>query len=339
MNFDKCVKDMSDNQSLFDNEPLVSILIPTYNQSEYISTTVQSALGQTYNNIEVVVCDDASTDSTPDVLSRLSDSRLKVSRNISNLARVGNYRRCLHELARGEWVLMLDGDDYLYDPTYIEKAINLIGQKQGIDLVFSNILRRRDNLGGILETNSANKRMPPLIDGKDLFLMLADENISIFHCTTLFRRQKAVNLDFYRENILSSDWESIHRYILTGKVAHIDMIASVWRYHENNATRNRTAQERIENLAAIINPYDAAKLARTIPYDRLDRWLYRYLYKTAITDVRKILKQDDLIGYRQYMQYLRIIHPRVYRNVKYSPRSLLKYFRLLILKILVKSGG
>lgn len=330
---------MSDYQSSLDGKPLVSIMIPTYNQSEYITTTVQSALGQTYKNIEVIVSDDASTDNTPDVLGRLYDSRLKVSRNTRNLTRVGNYRRCLYELAGGEWVLMLDGDDYLYDPAYIERAINLTEQKQGIDLVFSNILRRRDNLGGVLEIDSANKRIPPLIDGQDLFLMLADNNVSIFHCTTLFRRQKAVDLDFYRENILSSDWESIHRYILTGKVAHIDMIASVWRYHENNATRNRSVQERIENLAAITNPYDAAKLAGAIPDDRLDRWIYRNLYNTAITDARKILKQQDLAGYRHYMQNLRTIHRRVYRNIKYSPGTLLKYFRLLIRKILLRSGS
>ncbi len=108
-------------------KPKVSVMIPTFNQAHLVGEAIESALAQTYENLEVIVADDASTDDTPEVVGDFTnDPRLSYYRNSTNLGRVANYHRTLYERATGDWVVNLDGDDYFTDQEYIYTAIQYI---------------------------------------------------------------------------------------------------------------------------------------------------------------------------------------------------------------------
>lgn len=96
------------------SEPLVSILVPTYNGERFIEAALCSALAQTHRNLEVVVGDDASTDTTPEILAAFAaaDPRVQVIRHPANIGGFDNPRRLL-EAARGEYVKFLLHDDVL----------------------------------------------------------------------------------------------------------------------------------------------------------------------------------------------------------------------------------
>lgn len=96
------------------SEPLVSILVPTYNGERFIEATLRSALLQTHRQIEIVVGDDASTDRTPEILARIaaSDDRLRVIRHPANVGPFLNPAILLRE-ARGQFVKFLLHDDLL----------------------------------------------------------------------------------------------------------------------------------------------------------------------------------------------------------------------------------
>ncbi|GGL42132.1 hypothetical protein GCM10009091_25010 [Pseudomonas brenneri] len=104
-------------------KPLVSILVPVYNREGIISETLSSALSQTYENIEVIVVDNASTDGTWSVISDYAnrDPRLKAFKNESNLGPVRNWLRCV-ECATGVFAKILWSDD-LISPDFLEKTI------------------------------------------------------------------------------------------------------------------------------------------------------------------------------------------------------------------------
>jgi hypothetical protein len=240
---------------------------------------------------------------------------------------VGNYRKCLYELANGEWVLMLDGDDYLCDQSYVSKTIKATSLESDIDLVFANATRLRADLNGQIQPSHENHGLPEIIEGCELFLLLASKKISLFHNTCLYKRHKAIDMDFYRRNIISSDWESLHRYILTGKVAYLDEVAAVWRLHGRNATRIISTQERIENLQAIIGPYQQAKTSQRFPLPVIESWFEKRLSQAAANDVRTLLKTRDFPGYRNYIRHLKSAHPIVYRRIRRSPALLVKMLR------------
>ncbi len=101
--------------------PLVSVLIPSYNMEKYISCCIESALRQSYSNIEIILCDNASTDNTFSLASEYSDPRFKLFRNESNIGAIANFNKLL-TLAKGKFVKFLEADDYL-DPDCVKKLL------------------------------------------------------------------------------------------------------------------------------------------------------------------------------------------------------------------------
>ena len=78
---------------------LVSILVPVYNRENLIEETVNSGLSQTYENIEIIIVDNQSTDGTWKILEKLAsqDKRIKIFQNNTNIGPVRNWKRCIDE--------------------------------------------------------------------------------------------------------------------------------------------------------------------------------------------------------------------------------------------------
>lgn len=116
--------------------PTISVIIPAYNTASYISRAIESALGQTLENIEVIVIDDASTDNTLEVVKSFSDSRLTVIVNEKNMG-VSNARNRALKIAQGEWIAVLDSDDW-YAADRLEKLL-LIAKAENADIVIDDL--------------------------------------------------------------------------------------------------------------------------------------------------------------------------------------------------------
>ena len=96
--------------------PKVSIGIPTFNRADLLRRSIESALGQDYPNIEVLVSDNASTDETPAICQGLGD-RIKYFRQSINLGPLTNFSKVL-EMASGEFFMWLGDDDWI-DASYV----------------------------------------------------------------------------------------------------------------------------------------------------------------------------------------------------------------------------
>lgn len=110
---------------------LVSILVPVYNREEYIEATVASALSQSHRHIEVVVVDNASTDSSWDKITKmaLSDSRIRAYRNDRNIGPVRNWIACA-DRATGQYAKILWSDD-LIRADFLEKTLPIFASDVG----------------------------------------------------------------------------------------------------------------------------------------------------------------------------------------------------------------
>jgi glycosyltransferase involved in cell wall biosynthesis len=120
-----------------DNSPLVSVIIPAYNAANYIRETIESALSQTYSNIEVLVVDDGSTDTTPEIVSHFTHQDPRVSLLQQANAGVAAARNLAISQANGEFIAPLDADDIWY-PQKLEKQVNCFAQSdQAVGLVYT----------------------------------------------------------------------------------------------------------------------------------------------------------------------------------------------------------
>lgn len=105
-------------------QDLVSIITPSYNTAQYIGSTIQSVLAQTYNNWELIIVDDCSTDNTDSVVAGFTDSRIRYLKNETNSGAAISRNYALRE-ARGRWIAFLDSDD-LWEPEKLEKQLKFM---------------------------------------------------------------------------------------------------------------------------------------------------------------------------------------------------------------------
>jgi len=246
--------------------PLISVMIPTYNQPQYIAQAVESALAQDYEKLEVVVSDDSTNDATEKLLQPfLSDKRLSYYRNPVQLGRVANYRKLLFELAKGDWVVMLDGDDYYTDQRFISNAADLISRNENIVLVGAGMT--------VLQESSGKKDFYGLdaadivFDGKEVFTKY--ERVPA-HQTDIYPKKLAQQLDFYRDPSTASDSESLYRLCLRGMVAYMAKPVAVWRVHSSNTTYQRNLGKQIRELAFIDKVYTDAR--KYLDADTAGKW-------------------------------------------------------------------
>lgn len=119
-------------------EEVCSVIIPAYNCEKYLTETVRSVLRQTYEQFEIILVDDCSTDGTLAIAKELEgqDARIRVYRNPAN-AGVSKTRNFGVSKARGKWVAFLDSDD-LWEPQKLEHHMKLAREHADCVLFYSS---------------------------------------------------------------------------------------------------------------------------------------------------------------------------------------------------------
>ncbi len=118
------------------SKPIVSICIPSYEGAEFIGSAIESVLIQTFNDFELIIIDDNSTDGTEALVGKYNDPRIRFLRNEHNLGPEGNWNRCLTE-ACGRYFKLLPQDDLL-EPNCLEQQVAVLEAdvEERIALVF-----------------------------------------------------------------------------------------------------------------------------------------------------------------------------------------------------------
>lgn len=287
----------------------VTIMIPTFNQEVFLSKAIESGLSQTYQNLEVIVSDDNSTDKTFNIISRYKNFKnFFYFKNDKNEGRVSNYQKLLYKYSKGDWVLNLDGDDYLIDKYFIENAMDIINYERNLVGVIGGIK--------ILEPNSLTRDLYPTrknvlkVNGYDFFLNWTHHSI-VPHLGFLYNRTIAIKLNFYSNDILAADWESLRKLVLNGDVILLGKIIGVWRSHPFNASKNISAEENIRNLDCITVPYDYA-CKRKLDFSKLTFWLEKSIYEYFETYINFSIHFGNLSEFVKFSNYLRKNFPFVF---------------------------
>ena len=132
--------------------PKISVILPVFNQEMYIRNAIESVLNQSMDDFELIVVNDGSTDSTPDIINEFDDSRIHVI-NQENRGPGASRNRALKK-AQGEYVMYLDGDDW-YHPEALETAYNE-AKNRNTDLTFYQMINYYDVTGEIYENDWFN---------------------------------------------------------------------------------------------------------------------------------------------------------------------------------------
>ncbi len=243
--------------------PKVTVAIPTRNRVAFLVQALDSVLAQTYENIEVIVSDNASEDDTWHKLQKYADERLITVRQQHDIGMVGNWNACLN-IASGEFFILLSDDDYL-QPAAIERMISVFLPS------FQTLSIKRENIGIVYcryritdksgELVGLSRRAPFLEDAKDLILFFFQSKRHLVPCATLFRTHDLRALSGYpvRNFPLGADayaWMNI--VLQRGYAFFIDEQLSNYRVHCSNVTRQVDISMWLEDnrvLARMVTEY------------------------------------------------------------------------------------
>jgi len=116
-------------------KPLVSVVIPTYNHARYLGTALQSVLDQSYQNREIIVVDNHSTDNTDEIVASFDDSRITCLK-IHNHGVIAASRNAGIRDAKGDWIAFLDSDDW-WAHDKLKVCVDMIDEQ--VDLVYHDL--------------------------------------------------------------------------------------------------------------------------------------------------------------------------------------------------------
>lgn len=122
------------------NKPRVSIGMPLYNREKYVGAAIDAHLKQTYEDFELIIADNASTDRSPEICRAYAaaDPRVKYHRNSKNLGATGNYRRCF-ELSTGEYFRWTPSDDFV-SPNLLQRAVEVLDTDPSIMVAYGRTI-------------------------------------------------------------------------------------------------------------------------------------------------------------------------------------------------------
>ena len=311
--------------------PLVSVVIPTYNQSNFIVNTIRSVMEQDYNNIEIIVSDDDSSDSTIDVIRslmhKIPDNNIKLFKNKENLGILPHYYDCLFNKAQGEWVLMLDGDDFLINKSFVSSAIKMAMSDLLIAMVVANYCEYHERLDEFL--CFTNKKLESIVSDSEFYEMFSRKLIKFNHDTVLYKRELAKEVEFYHDSEASkyrNDWESLLRLAINNRVGLLNMNSTAWRQHEKNNTKDTDLHKYINNHATI-NNIACYATEKGMNNDFIKKWKSKMNYKLAYEACAAYILDYDYNGLFLYLLELRNISKKVIIFLLITPSV---YIRILL---------
>lgn len=228
--------------------PLVSILIPAYNQVGYLEKALKSALNQTYTNIEIIICDDSTNDGVEKLVKHYMQSykNIKYYNNNGPLGQKGalNMQKCF-DLSNGEYINYLMHDD-LFHPNKIQIMLKCFFNNKDISIVTSHKRFINENDAFLSDTKPFIEKNCK-INGQKLGLLMLDNMINIVgEPTTAMFRRKDVDEKIlgYKDRMIRGFGDiAIWLKLLTkGDLIYIKEPLSYFRIHGEQNTYNPLIQ-------------------------------------------------------------------------------------------------
>ena len=279
--------------------PLVSVIIPTYNNAQYIREAIESVLKQTYRNFELIVVDDGSTDKTREALDPYINKN-QIKYIYQNNKKQGAARNNGIKHAQGELIALLDSDD-LWLPEKLELQVPLFIDKK-VELVYAGVMKFSDKDNRIVKTTNFEKCFKGYIFDN----LFNNDKSFIPNSSAVIRKSCLEEIDSingsgpYWEDLSCVTSEDYHFFLkLTHKFKadYVPKHLVRYRLYDTNSSKDT-----IKNLMAAIATTKNISSLYNIPVKRTRMKISRY-YLSIGYNYRKTSKLKALNYYFKSMRY------------------------------------
>ena len=263
------------------NNPLVSVMITSYNQKDILPRAIDSVLSQTYKNLQIVIADDGSTDASQDLINqyyqRFPDQIKPIlspkNQGIPKNKNMG-FRAC-----DGDFITYLDGDDFYY-PEKIEREIKVFKLEPSFGVVFSNFAFVNQNCS----TSKYWKREDIFVPQGDIFIDVFSRNFPFWtlYRNELIRKELLEKINYYDENLIAyEDWDSRIRLSKIAKIGYSDYVGAAYVDDPKGISKTEKRQRLLQEMRYVMTKnsrllndlklFEKIKVLRTLEIAILER--------------------------------------------------------------------
>ena len=295
-------------------DPLVSVVIPSYNHSQYVEEAIKSVLNQSYRNIELIVMDDGSTDGSQRLLTSLQrqygfklylEDNSGLSATLNKLIKVSN----------GEYISILASDDFFNNG----KIETLVNEFRKLSPEYAVVC------GNAIFVDGASKEIERSHGKKDLISFFTENRVDIELNTsfgsydsliygnyipslaTLIRKSVLIEVGLYDESLRLEDlsiWLLIARKY---RMRYIDQVVAFYRWHDSNITK--TQYVRLLKDTIYILKREASFCKSIGRFELWEKSFYRTLVVLLLKrEFRFVIKQMDLFVCALFVKYIFVRH-------------------------------
>jgi glycosyltransferase involved in cell wall biosynthesis len=228
---------------------MVSVIIPNYNHSKYLVKRIDSVLNQTYQNFELIILDDCSTDNSRDIID-LYKKHPKVSQVLFNDVNSGSVFKQWEKgikLAKGEYIWIAESDDYAH-PKFLESLMPLIEEDMSLGLVYCNTqIVNQKNIVCTDTYAEIRNRMLSTNKWSNSYHTLGTKEIEenlLQYCTinnasaVIFNKEALINIDpFDKEFKFVGDWYCYLKLCNKYSLKYLNEPLNFYRTHPINASK------------------------------------------------------------------------------------------------------
>jgi glycosyltransferase involved in cell wall biosynthesis len=213
--------------------PLVTIAIPTYNRANsYLRQAIACSVNQTYQNIEIIISDNCSTDNTEEIVKSFNDPRIRYLRQDKNIGMYNNENFCVQQ-AKGDFFLLLCDDD-LIDHDLVDVCLRAANYDTNVGVILTGT-RVINGDGEVLgeDTNKAGG-----LSTADFFLAWFEHKVPLYLCSTLYNTKRLQELGGFRSKkaLYEDDVALVQLAAKFGRVDVRDVKAGFRRHSDNIGT-------------------------------------------------------------------------------------------------------
>ena len=280
------------------NAPKISVLMPVFNGERYLKAAIDSILNQTFQDLELIIIDDGSTDSTEQIISAYNDPRIKYYKNPENIGIVASLNKGI-DLCTGEFIARMDADDISL-PERLQKQWDFLNANPEFAMVGGNIEEITDDDQHIRWVNKY--RSAHLLKTHLFFKNAFAQSTILIRRDIMAELKYSANFRFYAEDYFL--WTQVaFKY----PVANLPEVFVRYRVHRQSASARTKKTEELRMTIIKIHTYHLQKLnvvptayesvlhhkllcspANILIFDRSER-------KSIAAWISKLLKQNELL--------------------------------------------
>ena len=233
----------------------ISVIIPAYNAEKYLEQCVKSVQSQIYDNIEIIIVNDGSTDRTAEIIERLKekDSRIRTLHKRKNEG-IGAARNSALELVTGQYVLFLDSDDWV-DPNHISDLYDLLVRTDS-DVSIANFTRYIESENRYEIHISDDDYYERIFTPQEWFTYQYGKPHYLSVCFTvpwckLYKRSLFENISYYTGSFGEDDRTTWKLYLAADKIAYMHRSTMVYRVNSGSLTQT-TEQSTVFSVEPVL---------------------------------------------------------------------------------------